>query len=126
MPIKIEDIKIIENDQSITLKEMLDVDNIIYKFIQSSLIILEPKLGAMENILIREDLLNRLSSNVLNVFGGNKKNKNPVFARIINANNNNYNMQIIISWQSQEPPPIKMSFFQNIKNFYMNIFNKLK
>ncbi|KYC52655.1 MAG: hypothetical protein AMQ22_00705 [Candidatus Methanofastidiosum methylothiophilum] len=124
MTTKPEDVKVLSPDieDSRTMKDIILSENILIDLIDAVKISLEPILGDLNTIEMRNDLLNKIHRESIKSIGGNT---NPAFARIINLYNKNYIAEILISWQKQEHQPQKNKispnkFITRLKKIFWN------
>jgi len=124
MTIKPEDIKVLSPDteDNRTMKDVILAENIVIDLIDAVKTSLEPILGDLNTIEMRNDLLNKIHRESIKSIGGNT---NPAFARIINLYNKNYIAEILISWQKREPQPqknkpIPNKFISRLKKIFWN------
>lgn len=124
MTIKPEDIKVLnpDIDDSKTMKDVILAENILMDLIDAVKTSLEPILGDLTTIEMRNDLLNKIHRESIKSIGGNI---NPAFARIINLYNKNHIAEILISWQKREPQQAKNKSTSNkiiskIKKIFWN------
>jgi len=118
MQIKHEDIVIKQKNPSlITQKELQEDNELIRKFIELSLSILEMKFGQPNSLAIRRDIEEELTINFIKELGGNKNA--PSFIHIVNANTvNDYKITMLISVQKKEETRNGISFADKIKNIF--------
>ena len=126
MQIKHEDILITQKNPSlITQKELQEDNELIRRFIESSLSTLEMKFGMFTKIEIRRDIEEGLTANHIKEFGGNKIE--PIFVHVVNANSSkkmsdnnikNYKITMMISVQEEEKACDEIGFIDKIKNIF--------
>ncbi len=119
MTTKPEDIKVLSPDieDNRTMKDVILAENMLIDLIEVIKTVLEPILGDLTTIEMRNDLLNKIHRESIKSIGGNT---NPAFARIINLYNKNHIAEILISWQKQEHQQAKNKSTNN------KIISKLK
>lgn len=124
MTIKPEDVKVLSPDteDNRTMKDVILAESILIDLINAIRTALEPILGDLTSIEMRNDLLNKIHRESIKSIGGNA---NPAFARIINLYNKNYIAEILISWQKREPQPQKNKispnkFITRLKKIFWN------
>jgi hypothetical protein len=112
MTIKPEDVKVLSPDteDNRTMKDVILAESILIDLINAIKTALEPILGDLTSIEMRNDLLNKIHRESIKSIGGNT---NPAFARIINLYNKNHIAEILISWQKREPQQPKNKISPN-------------